>query len=343
MAERGNNITSTVGIRRMIQSVRHALRRVAVRALTAAMLAIPAVLPAAEQLEPIDPKKRDHYGELYDPRRYKACREEVESIGQFANTRCDVYKLRRQENPEYWPYPNVPPPKLPPAYKDSGYKPWMTSKQYFEHLCKTEAGEFIYRTVENVEGIYQIRPRKRERDEAQHDRFVLEDPVNYSDWEANNPEAFFVRPSRYAFFETASSIGTPEVPGARYHRFTWVKTVTAGAGYKHEILAQEKVSEIQSRYGYAWRGIFRPRDRELGIAGGELIVLDLRTNEVLAIQRGFIQRWDAQTGLSKLLSTGRGLCPSNGRRLFKTVEFLLTVLRPVNWMAEKEVDKDATK
>ena len=44
--------------------------------------------------------------------------------------------------------------KIPnPVPEDSGYKPGMTSEQYFDHLCKTEAGEFIYKTVENVEGI----------------------------------------------------------------------------------------------------------------------------------------------------------------------------------------------
>ena len=30
---------------------------------------------------------------------------------------------------------------------------------YFEHKCETDAGEFIYKTVENVEGLYQMRPR----------------------------------------------------------------------------------------------------------------------------------------------------------------------------------------
>ena len=31
--------------------------------------------------------------------------------------------------------------------EDSVYKPGMTSQEYFDHLCKTEAGEFIYKTV----------------------------------------------------------------------------------------------------------------------------------------------------------------------------------------------------
>src|SRR5574339_72189 len=53
-------------------------------------------------------------------------------------------------------------PNLVPA--DSGYRPGMTPEQYFDHLCKSEAGEFIYKTVENVEGLYLMRPRNRPTD-----------------------------------------------------------------------------------------------------------------------------------------------------------------------------------
>lgn len=47
------------------------------------------------------------------------------------------------------------------------------------------------------------------------------------------------------------------------------------------------VDQLQSEYGVVWRGISRPYDREMGIAGGELIVLHLHTNEILAVHRGF--------------------------------------------------------
>jgi hypothetical protein len=35
---------------------------------------------------------------------------------------------------------------------------------YFDYLCRTQAGEFIYRTVDNVEGILQMRPRDGSKD-----------------------------------------------------------------------------------------------------------------------------------------------------------------------------------
>lgn len=52
-------------------------------------------------------------------------------------------------------------------------------------------------------------------------------------------------------------------------------------------LKREFDTKRKARYGFTWRGIKRPHDREMGIAGGELIVLDLETNEVLGLRRGY--------------------------------------------------------
>src|SRR3569623_752655 len=52
------------------------------------------------------------------------------------------------------------------------------SDQYFEHLCKTEASEYIVKTVENVEGVYQMRPRPKSDDtDLDFDRYALEEPT----------------------------------------------------------------------------------------------------------------------------------------------------------------------
>ena len=67
--------------------------------------------------------------------------------------------------------------KIPnPVPEDSGYKPGMMPEQYFDHLCKTEAGEFIYKTVEHVEGFYLMRPRKRATDYEMEHLYGLEAP-----------------------------------------------------------------------------------------------------------------------------------------------------------------------
>ncbi|MFO1386566.1 MAG: hypothetical protein U1F55_10410 [Chitinivorax sp.] len=66
-------------------------------------------------------------------------------------------------HPEYWPYPDVPPVKWPEAPNPPTLaKTGMSGKEYFQALCEREAGWFIYRTVEDVEGLYIVRPRGEE-------------------------------------------------------------------------------------------------------------------------------------------------------------------------------------
>jgi hypothetical protein len=48
------------------------------------------------------------------------------------------------------------------------------------------------------------------------------------------------------------------------------------------------VAEHAARYGYTWRGIRRERDRDHNIAGGEVLIYDLQTKEVLAVRRQFL-------------------------------------------------------
>src|SRR5262249_14513962 len=42
-----------------------------------------------------------------------------------------------------------------------------------------------------------------------------------------------------------------------------------------------------AHYGYTWREVRRPMDRDLGVVGGELIVVDLTNGDVLGFRRGF--------------------------------------------------------
>ena len=127
-------------------------------------------------LEPLDPSRRHLFGQHYNPEKYRACLNQIRG----ADIQCDYLRLRRKEQPEYWPNPNVPRPKLPDPPSPPVYREGMTSKQYFDALCKAEAGEFIYQTVDSVQGVYQIRPRVSEEGNAeQQDRYVMEDPFGY--------------------------------------------------------------------------------------------------------------------------------------------------------------------
>lgn len=67
--------------------------------------------------------------------------------------------------------------KIPnPVSVDSGYKKTMSPREYFDHLCKTESGTFIFKTVENVEGLAMLRVVNGNTVEQQEDLWWQEAP-----------------------------------------------------------------------------------------------------------------------------------------------------------------------
>ena len=64
-----------------------------------------------------------------------------------------------------------------------------------------------------------------------------------------------------------------------------------------------------ARYGYTWRGIRREKDREHGIAGGELIIYDLQTKEVLAARRQFLIAGSNSRGVGRTMWEVAASCP----------------------------------
>ncbi|MBI1395848.1 MAG: hypothetical protein GC151_07695 [Betaproteobacteria bacterium] len=242
----------------------------------------------------------DTYGQFYDLAKYEAC-VKVER----RNTYCNRFRLRRVENPELWPYPDVPPMKWPDPPARSVYREGMTPVEYWRALCRAEAGEFIYRAVDDVDGLYQIRPRRHESEYAMVDRYVVEDPYGHTIGEEAPDLPFnYIAPKymwpkdlpRYSFIESAPSDGASVVispardeslsqpPGAgeRYQRFVGFDQKDYGS------MRMTWVKSLRARFGFTWRGIRRAHDREMGIAGGELAVVDLDTNEILGLRRGFI-------------------------------------------------------
>ena len=229
--------------------------------------------------------------------------------------------------------------KIPnPLPEDSGYKPGMTPQEYFEHLCKTEAGEFIYKTVENVEGLYMMRPRKEATDYELEHLYALEDPYGQVLGVVRHPQDTYVQPAlgKYEFLEIALG-ASQKVVGktSKYKRYYRDENAHPGKKYQTAIdgrgvfvpyiVAEAEVAATQSRYGYTWRGISRQHDRESGIVGGEVILLDLQTNEVIAVRRGYIRSgWMKNlTGIWWL--TGQ-VCPISGGK--QEHLFVKEVLKP---------------
>jgi hypothetical protein len=282
-------------------------------------------------------------GETPGERFRKAIEREAEYCATHkikpTNRRCDITKLQpadpfATEEGRFAHSIEIPNPV--PA--DSGYKPGMTPKEYFDHLCKTEAGEFIFRTESNVEGVYQMRPRPAVTYEANH-LYALEDPYG-GPYGSNQPEIWFVGPTRYKFFES-SDLMRREPGGLK--EFTHPSYFSAPAkdariaryfghdGQEQRTMQKEFDAVRKSRYGYTWRGISRPNDREIGVAGSELIVLDLETDEVLGVHRGFA-RFDIDKSVAGTAAmqwwqrcpTGSNM--GGGARL----SFILKVLAPTS-------------
>lgn len=228
--------------------------------------------------------------------------------------------------------------KIPnPAPTDSGYKSGMTSEQYFDHLCQTEAGEFIYKTVGDVEGIYMMRPRKEATDEELSHLYALEDPYGFvTEGSSGDARELLVRRGAYTFLEERS-FGPANSPAYRRYVARYLEN--------KKTLLGEATTTTKSEFGYIWRGITRPHDRELGIAGGELIVLDTQNNEVLAVRRGFIRSGDIRNNLTGVWWLGGHACPKgkNGRTDFYTFDFLRQVLMPAGSLVEKEGNPNVTK
>jgi hypothetical protein len=175
--------------------------------------------------------------------------------------------------------------KIPnPVPKDSGYRWTMSAKEYFEHLCKQEAGEFIFKKVKNVEGFYFARPPAQPTDDDLMDRRKLEAPEIERTFQLlqalpqERAKAFVNPPwNLFSFVEEPSSTKAAKGPHIRL------------SGHKQKVspMIAEDVSELKSRYAMTWRGIKRHKDREHAIAGSEWIVFDLQTREVLAVLRDY--------------------------------------------------------
>jgi hypothetical protein len=183
----------------------------------------------------------------------------------------------------------------------------VIGRMYFDHLCETEAGEFIYKTVDNVEGLYQMRPRDpKDYLDRMKAGDVPEDPFGHTNAESQRPHYLFVAPpaNLYRFFEndlpalggtqtpsgyTVLGIREPNAKFRRYH----------GNEYrKNEPMIEDHVTSLNSQYGFTWHGVLHDYDEVFGIYGGETLVVDLQTNEVLGRRRGFIFR-----------NSGGGICP----------------------------------
>jgi len=319
--------------------------------------------------------------------------------------------------PYFWPDPSVPEPKWPEAHPDATYKEGMTPKQYLDHLCRLEAGEFIYKTIPDVDSIYFVRLHARPKFDAEYSREAMEDPYNIENgltWSTapghalgdNIPNkdkdrvTLILKQRRYRYFEAPQpyfrdGIGIPHHDklyswgdlaeltsndfvlkpkpnrhanrtmrsgtGTRYIRLeknpdevTYIRRFDTDTIYPWNFVIYSLngwykltyTDQMVSRYGVVWRGIQRPRDREMNIAGGELIVLDLQTNEILGVSRGFVMaipnssRFGGEVSWNSMMRCPITQDDGHGNRYeIYPWQFIYRVLQPVELQLPTPVDE----
>lgn len=282
-------------------------------------------------LPPLDKNRRELFGEKYDPAKFVECRTRP---GNRTNSACDIYILRRREWPEYWPE-GAKRIKWPDPPKQSVYRNGMKPKEYWEALCKAEAGEFVFAAVDAVEAVYSVRPGGTASDQELADRFVLEDPFSYTDVVASGrPQDFFIQP-----FLGAYRVLEMRDPASLSNFLQFRRSTTpVGPPYQTSkdgrwmrvpyIVASRSTVSVSAKFAYTWRGIVRPHDRELGIAGGELAITNLVTGELLGLRRGFALSGRVPNTASGFWWLSAQRCPAkNG--VSSNMEFIRRVLRPV--------------
>jgi hypothetical protein len=283
----------------------------------------------------LDPSRRELFGELYDPEKYVKCR--VRQYGTNTSS-CDVHILRRREWPEYWPE-GAKRIKWPDAPKESVYRKGMKPKEYWEALCKAEAGEFIYKTVKDVEGFLWIRPRGQETDYAMQDKYAIEDAYGLHEFAFGDDDA---RPGKRIFRLDESNYRAIESPIGDPRTRSWVRQsldidrlkalhrTQAVRWSETDFTNISQVSQPQSIYGVTWRGIRRPGDLDLGVSGGELAIVNLRSGEILGLRRGFALDAFAARGIMNRHSwLGSWGCPVMAREPKDLREFVKKVLEPI--------------
>lgn len=194
--------------------------------------------------------------------------------------------------------------------------------------CVEDAGNYVFRKVEGVEAVAQLRLREwaghgdwKSRSEYPYDMY------GYNSFEIRHVEFSYVNPpfSNYKYFESplltdnfkfpplyASDGHLPAVlfdTNPKYRRFS-------GYRQRESKMKVEHVSTLLSLYGFTFQETHTEGDDAYGVIGSDLIVVDIATGEILGLRKGYWSTEDVNTS---------PICPF-GRDWSRTVNFVSRVL-----------------
>jgi len=200
------------------------------------------------------------------------------------------------------------------------------ARQYWDHLCSTEAGSFILKPVDGVDGFFFMRPVGGANEQQNNDRWKLEAPGMQASWGWDyDPEreaiAFVAPPS--ATYKWVDFLGPT---GDVLHMFGYERSVAP--------MKVERQFESLAPYAITWRGIRREHDRENAISGVEWVVFERGSREVLGVLRDFYLTGAVRNRPQGIYWLTAGRCPfkrqllGRGGEMKDTGHWTPMVLRP---------------
>jgi hypothetical protein len=225
------------------------------------------------------------------------------------------------------------------ASREAAKERRVKAEAMFQERCK-KSGVFIYRTAENVEGIFLLKVRPKGIN--YRDQYKMDDPygrdisgdgyIQTFLWARN--EKGFVDDRKVGGYHYADAIDPQD--GKRY-RYTgridqpWLRDKRYGEWVREFVLDKVLTPDPAPRYGVTYEDISTREERDYWIAGSSLKVIDLQTNEMMAERIGYMMdrgQGNRSGGRSPWLLAEQTACPPHAR-FHQTRNFVEKVLYPI--------------
>lgn len=235
--------------------------------------------------------------------------------------------------------------------KDEARVRQETAMRMWQERCQ-QAGEKIYKTIDDIDGIFLIKTRSYEAKDH-YDQFKMSDPYGrdlfgegyissfmkgFNTRGLNAGEDLSARKKGYLFVDANDpKLGT-------LHRYTprieepWQFDKSYLKGYTRLVMDSTPITAKQrARYGITYEDISTRQERDYWIAGSSLRVIDMETGELIAERIGYMVDWaqgSTAGGRAPWLFAADNACPAFPERrgsvgqADQTYRFVEKVLKP---------------